>query len=100
MMFDATYEIEDHGAGCFTLSVNDSPVVKITDHHGVRACTWMVYGPADLPRSVALMKGFAHLVLLLGNEEQVLARPPENPEETGTTPTEKRKWQTSRKIPK
>jgi hypothetical protein len=75
------HEILDHGDGTYTLTVNGAEVVRIGWHYGVRACWWKVHGPADLEMSLELMKGFAHLAVLLGAEKQVFKAPvPEAPE--------------------
>jgi hypothetical protein len=77
------HEILDHGDGTYTLTVNGAEVVRIGWHHGVRACWWKVHGPADLEMSLELMKGFAHLAVLLGAEKQVFKAPvSEAPEST------------------
>lgn len=70
-----TYHISDDGNGCYSLHVDNSEMVSIIWHHGVRAIVWRVRGPADLGQSVTLMKGFIHLTALLSNEKQV-PKPP------------------------
>lgn len=91
--------IEEFGNGVYELTVDGASVVKIDWLHDQRVCRWQVYGPADLDRSVALMKGFLHLVALIGNENRV-HKPPPGEKERLKPPTEKRKWQTSRKTHK
>lgn len=86
--------LEEHHNGDVTLYVENSPVVKIETIHGVRQMRWQIYGPCDLHRSVAIMKGFLHLTALLGNEDRAIVRQPAASENDDTTPLEKRKWQT------
>ncbi len=91
------HSIEDHGDGTYTLNVDGSPVVKIDWLSGQRVCRWQTYGPADLDRSIALMKGFLHLTALLGNENRASLSPPAVLEKDSSSTTEgKRKWQTSK----
>lgn len=63
------------GEGVYTLYVGDSPVAKIDYVNGHRELIWQIYGPCDLARSIAIAKGLVHLVVLLGNEEQVNQTP-------------------------
>lgn len=93
---DPQHSIEDHGDGAYTLNVDGSPVVKIDWLHGQRVCRWQTYGPADLDRSIALMKGFLHLTALLGNENRASLSPPAIPEKDSSSTEGKRKWQTSK----
>lgn len=93
------HSIEDHEDGTYTLNVDGSPVVKIDWLSGQRVCRWQTYGPADLDRSIALMKGFLHLTALLGNEKRVHASQPaalENDGKSTKSTKEERKWQTSK----
>jgi hypothetical protein len=75
MSTENTYHISDDGNGCYSLHVDNSEMVSIIWHHGVRSVMWRVHGPADLKQSVTLMKGFIHLTALLSNEKQV-PKPP------------------------
>jgi hypothetical protein len=67
--------IQDNKDGTYSLLVNGVEMVAIVWHHGVRACQWKVYGPADLETSLAIAKEFHHLVVMLGNEKQVFKAP-------------------------
>ena len=71
------YHINDHGNDEYTLYVDEKPVVVIKNVHDIRQCYWQVYGPADLDRSIVLMKGFLHLLTLLGDEERVYGGAPD-----------------------
>lgn len=90
--------IDDLGNGVYELWVGNAPVVKIDWLNGVRQCRWQVYGPSDLDRSIALMKGFLHLTALLGNEQRANVRPPDNSEAPAASPKGKLKWRTSKTI--
>ena len=48
-----------------TLFVNDVPLVKIVEKHGVKYTQMMVYGPMDFDKSVALAKGLLDLLVFV-----------------------------------
>lgn len=95
--------IEDEGDGKYSLCIDGVRVIRIGPTYANplhRDFHFAIYGPCNLDRGIAIMKGFLHLTALLGNEQRVHASQPATPENDGTSSKEKRKWQTSKTIRK
>ncbi len=91
--------IEDDGDGKYSLYVDGARVIHIGPTYANplhRDFHFAIYGPCNLDRGIAIMKGFFHLTALLGNEQRVHASQPATSENDGTSSKEKRKWQTSK----
>lgn len=91
--------IEDDGDGKYSLYVDDARVIHIGPTYANplhRDFHFAIYGPCNLDRGIAIMKGFLHLTALLGNKQRVHASQPATLENDGTSSEEKRKWQTSK----
>ena len=91
--------IEDDGDGKYSLYVDGARVIHIGPTYANplhRDFHFAIYGPCNLDRGIAIMKGFFHLTALLGNEQRVHASQPATSENDGKSSKEKRKWQTSK----
>lgn len=90
--------IDDDGDGKYSLNVNGATVIRIAPTHAnptSREFHFAIYGPCNIDRGIAIMKGFLHLTALLGNENRAKASQPADLENDGKQPKD-RKWQTSK----
>jgi hypothetical protein len=91
--------IEDEGDGKYGLYVDGARVIWIGPTYANplhRDFHFAIYGPCNLDRGIAIMKGFFHLTALLGNEQRASASQPATSENDGKSSKEQRKWQTSK----
>lgn len=48
-----------------TLFVGEVPMAKIVEKHNTKYVQWMVYGPQDFDKAVALAKGLLDLIVFV-----------------------------------
>lgn len=95
--WDYEVSIEDDGDNNYSLFVGGSKVVFIGPTYANplhRDIHFSIYGPCNIDRSVAIMKGFLHLTALLGNEDRASASRPAILENDSKPPEGTKKWQT------